>query len=83
MNLSKKQKNALFTVWDYCDDEDKSTEYMIAIMMDVSGLDYDEVVDFMIEAEDERDDWYKAKYEKGVIPYINRKFNGLINVLKK
>lgn len=33
----------------YCDDEDKSTEFMLEYMQDVAGVDLDTVLDFLEE----------------------------------
>lgn len=47
MKISKETETILFNAWQYCDDKDKSTEFMLTYMADVSGLDYDEVVDWV------------------------------------
>lgn len=48
MELTEGQKELLFDAWDYCDEEDKSTEFMFQYMSDVAGVDYDAAVDFVV-----------------------------------
>ena len=38
----------LFMAWDYCDEEDKSTEFMFQYMDDTAGVEYDVAVDFVV-----------------------------------
>jgi hypothetical protein len=45
--MSIEEKELILQAWDYCDTEDKSTEFMLQYMSDVSGVDYDEVVDYI------------------------------------
>jgi len=45
-------KLVLIEAWNQCDESDKSTEYMLQYMSDVSGLDYDCVVNFVIRTDD-------------------------------
>ena len=53
-------KNKLLAAWQYCDDEDKSTEFMIQFMMDNAKVDMDCVVNFMNKTPDEeRVEWLK------------------------
>ena len=53
-------RNKLLAAWQYCDDEDKSTEFMIQFMMDNAKVDMDCVVNFMNETPDEeRVEWLK------------------------
>lgn len=46
--LTEIQIEMLHDAWDYCDEEDKSTEFMFQYMSDVANVDYDTVVDFVI-----------------------------------
>jgi hypothetical protein len=46
-------KEKLLTAWQYCDEEDKSTEYMLQYMQDVAGVDMDCVISFMEKTTDE------------------------------
>ncbi|MDD5649113.1 MAG: hypothetical protein PHF86_01660 [Candidatus Nanoarchaeia archaeon] len=48
------KKKILLDAWAWCDKENKSTEYMLQYMADVSGVDYDEVVDFVIKEGEKR-----------------------------
>ena len=53
-------RNKLLAAWQYCDDEDKSTEFMIQFMMDNAKVDMDCVVNFIEKTTDkERDEWLK------------------------
>lgn len=53
-------KNKLLAAWQYCDDEDKSTEFMIQFMMDNANVDMDCVVNFIQRTTDEeRVEWLK------------------------
>ena len=53
-------RNKLLAAWQYCDDEDKSTEFMIQFMMDNAKVDMDCVVNFMNKTPDEeRVEWLK------------------------
>lgn len=45
--MTEEQKQILHDAWWYCDEEDKSTEFMFQYMSDVSGIDYGIVVDFV------------------------------------
>ena len=47
--LTEAKKKLLLDAWDYCDKEDKSTEFMIAYMIDISGLEHEEVMDFLLD----------------------------------
>jgi hypothetical protein len=46
-------KEKLLTAWQYCDDEDKSTEFMLQYMQDFAGVDLDCVISFMQKTSDE------------------------------
>lgn len=52
--MKKETKQKLIEAWDYCDDEDKSTEFMLQYMQDVAGVDLDCVLNFLENCEDER-----------------------------
>lgn len=53
-------RNKLLAAWQYCDDEDKSTEFMIQFMMDNTKVDMDCVVNFIEKTTDEeRVEWLK------------------------
>lgn len=58
-------ETALYLAWQYCDDEDKSTEFMFQYMRDMSGMSYDKVVDFVItKGGEERIKWLKNNQDK-------------------
>ncbi len=52
-------RNKLLAAWQYCDDEDKSTEFMIQFMMDNAKVDMDCVANFIEKTTDkvERVEW--------------------------
>ena len=53
-------RNRLLAAWQYCDDEDKSTEFMLQFMMDNAKVDMDCVINFMEKTTDEeRTEWLK------------------------
>ena len=59
MNFTKTEK--LFWAQAYCDHFDKSTEFMIEFMQDVSDSSFDEVMDFLQFTPDhKREDWYNC-----------------------
>jgi len=45
--MKTETKNMLFEAWQYCDDNDKSTEFMIQYMQDVAKVDFDCVINFL------------------------------------
>ena len=58
--MKAETKNKLFWAWAYCDDKDKSTEFMLQFMQDHARVDLDCVVSFMEKTTDEqRSEWYK------------------------
>lgn len=58
--MKPETKNKLFEAWQYCDDNDKSTEFMLQYMQDVAKVDLDCVVNFLRKiTEAERDKFRK------------------------
>jgi hypothetical protein len=47
--LSAYKRELLNQAQDICDDEDRSTEYMIQFMQDYAGCSHDQVMDFILE----------------------------------
>ena len=45
-------RNKLLEAWQYCDDNDKSTEFMLQYMQDVANIDLDCVINFMEKTTD-------------------------------
>lgn len=45
--MKKATKQLLFEARRYCDENDKSTEFMLQYMQDVAGVDLDCVVKFL------------------------------------
>lgn len=45
--MKAETKKTLFSIWQLCDNEDKSTEYMIQYMQDMVGVDLDCVLNFI------------------------------------
>ena len=57
--MKAETKEKLFEAWAYCDEHDKSTEFMLQYMQDYAGVDIDCVVNFITKTTDEeRDNWY-------------------------
>ena len=42
----------LLTAWQYCDNEDKSTEFMIQYMQDFAHVSFDTVINFLEKTSD-------------------------------
>jgi hypothetical protein len=45
--MKKITKDKLLEAWQYCDDNDKSTEFMLEYMQDFAGVDLDCVLNFL------------------------------------
>jgi hypothetical protein len=59
--MNNKTKYKLFWAWAYCDEHDKSTEFMFQYMADMAEVEYDVAVEFVITTSDhERSRWYNA-----------------------
>lgn len=60
--MTQEQKQKILEAWDYCDEKDKSTEFMLQYMSDVSELEYEDVVDYVAsnEANKDRAEFYKT-----------------------
>ena len=52
--MKPETRNKLFEAWQYCDDNDKSTEFMLQYMQDFAGVDLDCVINFMQKTTDEQ-----------------------------
>lgn len=58
--MTAETRNKLFEAWAYCDEEDKSTEFMIQYMQDYASVDFDCVMNFLTKTtDDQRSEWYK------------------------
>lgn len=64
--MKKETKNKLLTAWQYCDDNDKSTEFMLQYMQDFANVDLDCVINFI-----------QATTNKGRREYFNPKKTAL------
>ena len=51
--MKAETKNKLLAAWQYCDDHDKSTEFMLQYMQDVAKVDLDCVISFLQKTTDE------------------------------
>lgn len=51
--MKKETKIKLLTAWQWCDDQDKSTEFMLQYMQDVAKVDLDCVINFLEKTTDE------------------------------
>ena len=47
--MTEEQKDKMFWAWAYCDDLDKSTEFMFSLMADMVEVNYEEAVEFVLE----------------------------------
>ncbi|OHB99884.1 MAG: hypothetical protein A2Z57_11210 [Planctomycetes bacterium RIFCSPHIGHO2_12_39_6] len=66
MNTETKEK--LMEAWAWCDDEDKSTEFMLQYMQDVGGVDLDCVIVFLRDTPDkEANEWRRKNTFKPTI----------------
>ena len=64
MAISNQQREMLFEAWDYCDTNDKSTEFMFQYMADTADVEYDEAVDFVVSTSfEKRQEWYRKREE--------------------
>jgi len=55
--MKESTKNALIEAWNYCDVEDKSTEFMFQYMSDFANVDYDTAVKFVMKYERTKEDF--------------------------
>ena len=46
--MTTEQKELLIQAWNWCDQEDKSSEFMFSYMCGVAKMDYEEVVEFVM-----------------------------------
>jgi len=46
-NLTEQKKALLSEAQQYCDDLDKSTEFMLQYMQDFAQVDFDDVLDYL------------------------------------
>lgn len=46
--MTIEQEKILIEAQQYCDDEDKSTEFMLQYMADMAEVEYDAVVDWLM-----------------------------------
>jgi len=46
--LTALQRELIDAAMDICDEEDRSTEYMLQYCTDMSGADYDAVVEYIV-----------------------------------
>lgn len=45
--MTNETRKKLLDAWQFCDDEDKSNEYMIQHMQDYAGVSFDTVMKFI------------------------------------
>ena len=58
--MKQATKDKLFEAWAYCDELDKSTEFMLQYMADSAKVEYDVATQFVVNTtEEERAEWYK------------------------
>lgn len=63
-----KQVYDMLEAWAYCDEKDKSTEFMLQYMSDSSGVEYDDVVDYITSGRGGKD---RDKYYAGLQQHLN------------
>ena len=51
--MKAETKSKLLAAWQYCDENDKSTEFMLQYMQDAANVDLDCVVNFLQNTTDE------------------------------
>jgi len=61
--MKQETKHKLFWAWAYCDEYDKSTEFMLQFMQDVGGVDLDAVISFMDKNSKRRSQWYRENQD--------------------
>lgn len=61
--MTEEQIQSLLDAWAYCDEEDKSTEFMLQYMSDMANVDYDDVVTWITSkaAAKARKEYYAAR----------------------
>jgi len=60
--MKPETRDALMDAWQYCDIEDKSTEFMIQFMQDRAKVNLDCVISFMEKTSfEDRQDWDKKQ----------------------
>jgi hypothetical protein len=63
--MKKATKDKLLEAWAYCDEEEKSTEFMIEYMQDFAGVDLECVINFLKKTtDDQRNNWYLKNQKK-------------------
>lgn len=62
--MKQKTKNKLFEAWQYCDDNNKSTEFMLQYMQDFANIDLDSVIKFIEKTTLEDRQKYLVKSKK-------------------
>lgn len=65
--MTKEQKEIILDAWIYCDEEDKSTEFMLQYMSNASKVNYDEVVEYIVSKESKKD---RIKYFKKLLKTV-------------
>ena len=59
--MKKSTKERLFDAWDYCDKNDKSTEFMLQYMQDIADVELDCVLKFIAKYSNNRPDHENTK----------------------
>lgn len=54
--MTKQQEKLVLEAWRYCDENEKSDEFLIQYASDVSGVDESEVIDFIIDYDDPKNE---------------------------
>lgn len=64
--MTKEQKELILAAWDYCDNLDKSTEFMFSYMADVAKVPLEKVIDYVYSdaSDSDREQWYARQNSK-------------------
>lgn len=63
--MKSETKDKLMMAWQWCNENDKSTEFMIEFMKDCARVSHDCVINFISKTTDnERDEWFKEHLKK-------------------
>lgn len=64
MPITNQKKILLINAWNYCDEKDKSTEFMFQYCSDMSRLPYDQVVEYICSDEGQKEREYYLKHKR-------------------
>lgn len=56
------KKHLMLAAWQWCDDNNKSLEFLLCYMADAGGVEYEDAVDFIANPGLSRQQWIKSYY---------------------